>query len=298
MGRTRILFILYSYRTKKYLFPQLYLTGDWLVSSVAIIFCGPIILVKNWLDCVSNFSIGSFSGGVGSGVIFDWVFFLVCFICLFTVTMDGGRCCISSTVRLVHVANYPSLMECRGVWRTELNSLARWGWTSPRGGRHFPRGLLLIFLISCHIYGRWNLLWVFLSILWSCSWAGRSKCLRIPSVSGGRGRCPPLCIRRTDDGFPCSPLGATFPRLGVSFTGLWAFNLGWSGGKRGLVWQGRTGSPSGRGLGGCSSPLHGGVLLMPCYLWGNYGCLLCVIRFPQLLGEGQGWKAVDGGIDQ
>ena len=44
------------------------------------------------------------------------------FMCNFLVVVDGGRCFMSSNVRLVHVEKWPFLMARRWVFRTDLNS--------------------------------------------------------------------------------------------------------------------------------------------------------------------------------
>ena len=71
--------------------------------SVAILCWGFMIFVKNWLERVSKFSIGSSSVGVVSGILADLMFLLICFMSTFYGAMEGVRCFIRSTVRLGHV---------------------------------------------------------------------------------------------------------------------------------------------------------------------------------------------------
>ena len=70
---------------------------------VAIFCWGLMILVKTWLDCASTFFIEPSYGRVASGVLVDLMVFPICFMCIFSVTMDGGICFISYTFRLGHV---------------------------------------------------------------------------------------------------------------------------------------------------------------------------------------------------
>ena len=58
-----------------------------MVRLVAIRFRGLMILVKTWLERVSNVSIGSSSVGGVSGVLADLMFFRICFMCHFVVAM-------------------------------------------------------------------------------------------------------------------------------------------------------------------------------------------------------------------
>ena len=69
-----------------------------------------MILAKTWLERVPNVSIGLYSVGDIFFVLVDWMFFLICFMCPFEVAMEGGRCFMSSTVRLGQVVNWPFLV--------------------------------------------------------------------------------------------------------------------------------------------------------------------------------------------
>ena len=91
---------------------------------VAIICWGLMILAKTWSDCASNFSFGDSSGGFGSGGLVSWILLLILFMCTFSVDMDGKRCFMNPTVRLVHVVKWNFLMDRRRVFRTRLNSVA------------------------------------------------------------------------------------------------------------------------------------------------------------------------------
>ena len=86
------------------------MTKKCLVGLVNILCWVLMILVKTWLERASNFSIDASSGRVGYSVLVDWMFFLVCFMCTFVVSMYGGRFFVSCTVRLVHVAKWNFLM--------------------------------------------------------------------------------------------------------------------------------------------------------------------------------------------
>ena len=89
-----------------YLFPLLDVTGNLPVMSFAIRCWVSMILVKTWLECVPNVSIGSYSFGVISRVLVDLIFFRICFVCPFFVVMEGSRCLIISIVRLGHVEKW------------------------------------------------------------------------------------------------------------------------------------------------------------------------------------------------
>ena len=89
-----------------------------------------MILVKTWLERVSNVSIGSPSVGVVSVVLLDLVFFRICFMCHFSVAMEGGRFLIRFTVRLGHVDNRPFSMAWSKVFLTGINNVARYHCTS------------------------------------------------------------------------------------------------------------------------------------------------------------------------
>ena len=80
------------------------------VSSVAIRSWGSVILLKTWLERVSNLSIGYFVFGGVLWVLVELMFFLTCFMCHFAVAMEGGRCFMSYTVMLVQVVKWPFLM--------------------------------------------------------------------------------------------------------------------------------------------------------------------------------------------
>ena len=68
--------------------------------SVAIRYWGPMILVKTWLERVSNISIGSSVFGGVLWVLVDLILLLICFMWPFVVAMEGGKCFMSSTFRL------------------------------------------------------------------------------------------------------------------------------------------------------------------------------------------------------
>ena len=71
---------------------------------------GLMISVKTWLERVSNVSIGlSLFGGV-PWVLVDLMLFLIYFMWTFAVAMEGGRCLMSSTVRLGQVVKWSFLM--------------------------------------------------------------------------------------------------------------------------------------------------------------------------------------------
>ena len=82
-----------------------------------------MILLKMWLEHVSNFSIVSYSIGGVSGVLVDLMFFWICFMCHFPVAMYGGRSFIKSTARLVHLEKLPFLVDRSKVLRTGLDSV-------------------------------------------------------------------------------------------------------------------------------------------------------------------------------
>ena len=60
-------------------------------------------MVKTWLERASNLSIGASSDVIGSSVLVECIFFLVLFMCTFSVDMYGKRCFMSSNVRFVYV---------------------------------------------------------------------------------------------------------------------------------------------------------------------------------------------------
>ena len=75
----------------KYFLPLLEVTGNLPVRSVAIRYWGLVVLLKMWLERVSNSSIGySLFEGV-LWVFVELILFLVYFKCPFSVDMEGGR---------------------------------------------------------------------------------------------------------------------------------------------------------------------------------------------------------------
>ena len=97
------------------------MTGNLLVRSVAIRCWGSMILAKMWLERVSNVSIGSSSFGGVPWVLLDLIFFLVCFMQPFVVSIEVGRWFISSTVMLVQVVKCPLLVAWSKVFFTGIN---------------------------------------------------------------------------------------------------------------------------------------------------------------------------------
>ena len=80
-----------------------------------------MISVKTWLERVSNVSIdSSFFGGV-PWVLVYLIFFLICFMWPFAVSIEGVRCFMSSTVRLGQVVKGPLFMDWSKVLFTEIN---------------------------------------------------------------------------------------------------------------------------------------------------------------------------------
>ena len=69
-----------------------------------------MILVKTWLERVSNLSIGSSMFGGKIYVLVGLIFFLIYFMWTFTVAMEGGRCFMSYAGRLGQVVKWPFLM--------------------------------------------------------------------------------------------------------------------------------------------------------------------------------------------
>ena len=93
-----------------YLLPLLGVNGDITTRSLSIHCWRLMISVKRWLQRVSNVSIGlSLLGGV-PWVFVDLILFLICFMWPFVISMEGVRCFMSSTVRLVQVVK-----GCHGV---------------------------------------------------------------------------------------------------------------------------------------------------------------------------------------
>ena len=105
----------------KYLLPLLEVTGNLLVRSVAIRYWGSMILVKTWLEHVSNVSIGLSLFGGFPWFLVELMFFLICFMWPFSVAMEGVRCLISSPVRLVQVVKWPFLMAWSKIFFSGLN---------------------------------------------------------------------------------------------------------------------------------------------------------------------------------
>ena len=152
----------YSYRINKYLLTLLEVTGNLPVRSVAICCWGSMISVKTWLERVSNVSIVfSLFGGL-PWVMLDLMIFLICFMWTFEVAMEGGRCFMSSTVRLGQVAKWPFLMAWSKVSSTEINRAALYHLASSRlllaaralsaAGCCWQGGLLeLLVRLTCHI---------------------------------------------------------------------------------------------------------------------------------------------------
>ena len=83
-----------------------------------------MLLAKTWLDRVSNVSIGLSSCGGVPWVLVNLMFFLICFMWNFAVAMEGGRCFMSSTVRLGQVVKWPFLMAWSKVLFTGINRAA------------------------------------------------------------------------------------------------------------------------------------------------------------------------------
>ena len=67
------------------------MNGNWPVRSVYIRCWVSMILVKTWLESVTNVYISSSSVGGVSGVLVDLMFLLICFMCNFAVAMELGR---------------------------------------------------------------------------------------------------------------------------------------------------------------------------------------------------------------
>ena len=80
-----------------------------------------MISAKTWLERVSNISISSSLFGGVLWVLVDLILLLICFMWTFSVAMEGGRCFMSSTVRLVQVTKRPFLMAWSKVLFTGLN---------------------------------------------------------------------------------------------------------------------------------------------------------------------------------
>ena len=84
---------------------------------------GSIISVKTWLDRVSNVSIGLSLFGRVPWVLVELMFFMICFMRNFVVATEGGRCFMSSTVRLGHVAKWLFLMAWSKVLFTGIKTM-------------------------------------------------------------------------------------------------------------------------------------------------------------------------------
>ena len=91
------------------------------VRSVTIRSWVSMILVKTWLERVSNISIGSSLFGGMLWVFVELIFFLICFMWPFEVAMEGYMCFINSTVRLGRVVKWLFLMAWSKVLFTGLN---------------------------------------------------------------------------------------------------------------------------------------------------------------------------------
>ena len=112
--------------------------------SVAIHCWEFLVLAKTWLECVSNVSIDLSSVGGVSGVLVDLVFFPICFVCTFAVSMEGGKCFMRYTVMLENVVKWPFLMAWSNVFLTGMNSVV-WYHLSRSGFHLASRSLSAIF---------------------------------------------------------------------------------------------------------------------------------------------------------
>ena len=108
-------------------------------------------LGEDLIESCLQFSICASSVGVGSGVLVDWVFLLIFFVCLFTVAMHGVICFIRSTVRLINVVKSHFLMACIRVCRTGLNSVTCY---------HLDRSDLVIAAGELSATGLGEIVWV------------------------------------------------------------------------------------------------------------------------------------------
>ena len=72
----------------------------------------------------SNVSIVLSSVGGVFGVLVDLMFFLICFMCTFAVTMEGSRCFIKYTFKLGHVVKWTFLMDQSKIFLKGLNCVA------------------------------------------------------------------------------------------------------------------------------------------------------------------------------
>ena len=115
-------------------------TGNLPVRSVAIRSWGLMILVKTWLEHVSNIYIGYTVFGGMLSVLVKFMFSLICFMCNFDVAMEGGRCLMSFTVMLGQVVKWPFLMARSKVFFTGLKR-ATWYHLARSGLRLAARAL-------------------------------------------------------------------------------------------------------------------------------------------------------------
>ena len=108
------------------------MTGNQQLMLVSIFCCGSMILVNNWVEIVSNLSLGDSSSGFGSSFLIEWMFFLVWFMWIFELSIDGERCFMRSAARFVHVSNYLFLVAWREFWRTRINRVPLYQRDIPR----------------------------------------------------------------------------------------------------------------------------------------------------------------------
>ena len=111
---------------------MLEVTEDLPVRYVVICCWGSMILVKMWLEFVSNVSIGLYLFGGFPWVLVYLMFFLIFFMWTFVVAMEGGRCLMSFTVWLGQVVKWPFSMAWSKVFFTSIKRaawyhLARYG---------------------------------------------------------------------------------------------------------------------------------------------------------------------------
>ena len=100
------------------------MTGNQPVRSVAISCWGLMILAKTWLERDSNVSVGSSSVGGVSGVLVEWMFFLIFFMCPFSVAMEGGSCFTRSDIMFGQVVKWTFLVAWSKVLLTRMKSVA------------------------------------------------------------------------------------------------------------------------------------------------------------------------------
>ena len=106
IGMIKILFLLHSKNTNRYLFPLFEVTGNLAVKYVSIFLVWSIILVNNLLvHCAIGFISGSLSF-IGACCLVDFMLFLVWCMWPLDVAIDGGRCSlIMLIVKLGYVEN-------------------------------------------------------------------------------------------------------------------------------------------------------------------------------------------------